>query len=85
MIFFDKMYKALNFKVKIELTSTKLIAWVILIVGFSVIGKIPEANRADYVSTILWVIGLLYGVKNVQEYFVKKEIPKPDLEGGGDV
>ena len=69
MTLFNRMYKSLNFKIKIELTSTKIIAWVVLILGVSIVSLIPDIDRAEYLDNLFWVIATLYGVKNVQELF----------------
>lgn len=69
MTLFNRMYKSLNFKIKIELTSTKIIAWVVLILGVSIVSLIPAIDRAEYLDNLFWVIATLYGVKNVQELF----------------
>lgn len=85
MTFFNKKHKALSFKVTIELTSTKIIAWVILVVGLSIVGLIPDIDRAKYLDSLYWVVAVMYGVKNVQEYLKAKPEPEAQEQKGGEI
>ena len=62
-----------KFSLTINLTTTKLIAWTILIWSHCIISYIPLEGRVYYLSIVYGTVVLLYTGKNIQEYFKTKK------------
>ena len=74
----DIVKKAFSLSLKIDMTTTKLLAWAIFIWGFIIIEKIPLEGRAFHIIGILGTVTALYGIKKIESHFDK------EAKGGKD-
>tara|TARA_R110000851_G_scaffold43560_1_gene107653 strand:+ start:10400 stop:10636 length:237 start_codon:yes stop_codon:yes gene_type:complete len=60
---------AFSFSLKVDMTTTKLLAWFICYKGFSLIELIPLDGRVFYLTTILATVTALYGIKKIETHY----------------
>lgn len=70
--------KKIKFSFEIKLTTTKIIAWTILIWSHCIVTLIPLEGRVYYLSIVYGTVVLLYTGKNIQEYYKYKKNEKSE-------
>ena len=63
-----KLKENLKVSLTFDMTSTKLLAWFVVIMTFVTFNDIPNEARAFYVITMAGISTALYGVKTLSNY-----------------
>ena len=81
------MKKEIRFN--IEITSSKLLAWVVIILGFACIELFDNEDKTTVITTVCTTAGVLYGAKVTDNIFGKKKeveyAPEYEPEHEGNV